>query len=44
MNAMRKKPAAGSDSPMAGGTLLTGPTGVQSGSLNIGGGKSLLGG
>jgi hypothetical protein len=41
INSMRRKQAAGA--PIAGGTLLTGPAGVQKGALTTTGG-SLLGG
>ena len=43
LNSVRKK-TPGADAPIAGGTLLTGPSGVANNSLNVGGGSSLLGG
>ena len=44
MAGMRRKPNAAGAGGMAGGTLLTGPTGLQAGAANVGGGaKSLLG-
>lgn len=43
MNTFRKKQGS-NDSPIAGGTLLTGPSGVANSGLNVGGGSSLLGG
>lgn len=43
LNSLRRKPSAG-NTPMVGGTLLTGPGGLAKSSMNIGGGSSLLGG
>lgn len=42
INATRRKPSS-TQTAIAGGTLLTGPSGVENSSLNTGGG-SLLGG
>lgn len=42
MNTVRRKQNSNS-APIAGGTLLTGPSGVQNSQLNIGG-STLLGG
>lgn len=42
LNTIRRRQDSG-NTPIAGGTLLTGPSGVQSGMLNVGG-NTLLGG
>lgn len=43
MNSVRRRQASG-NTPIAGGTLLTGPSGVQNSQLSTSTGGSLLGG